>query len=53
MDDIKKLIPGCRVEMLVHPNSDTILSMKVDNRELLNFDDSMQKLSSQKKDFSY
>lgn len=39
--------------MLVHPNSNTILQLRTDTMELLNFEESVSKLSSEAKGFTY
>ncbi|MBE5758930.1 MAG: hypothetical protein E7332_02740 [Clostridiales bacterium] len=46
-DAISEIEAGTTIEMLVHPNSNTILEMTIGNTKLLAFHDSMQKLSSE------
>lgn len=52
-DAIDDIVPGTIVEMLVHPNSDSIVEMKVGNMKVLDFQDSIQKLSSEASGFMY
>ena len=37
--------PGTTFDMLVHPNSSTILALSIDGEEIINFDDAMAKLN--------
>jgi hypothetical protein len=53
LDAIRKLTAGTVVEMLVHPNSNTILEMEVGTERLLKFQDSIDKLSSEATGFMY
>lgn len=52
-DAINDIAPSTIVEMLVHPNSDSIVEMKVGTMKLLDFQDSIQKLSSEASGFMY
>ena len=42
--DQLSVIPGTTFDMLVHPNSSTILALSIDGEEIINFDDAMAKL---------
>lgn len=50
-DTISEIMPGTILEMMVHPNSNTILEMEIGTMKILEFDDSMQKLSSEASGF--
>lgn len=50
-DAIGTIDTGANIEMKVHPNSNTILEMKVGADEFLAFQDSVQKLSSETSGF--
>jgi len=52
-DAISKITPGTVIEMMVHHNSDNILEMEVGTKRLLEFHDSVQKLSSEASGFMY
>ena len=52
-DAIREIEAGTTIEMLVHPNSNTILEMTIGNTKLLAFHESMQKLSSEIVPFMY
>ena len=46
-DLISEIMPGITLEMMVHPNSNTVLEMEIGKTRVLEFHDSMQKLSSE------
>lgn len=50
---VDSLTPGTPVAMLVHPNSNTILQLRTGTMELLDFEESVSKLSSEAKGFTY
>ena len=52
-DSVKEITPGTVIEMMVHPNSNTILEMEVGTTRLLEFHDSVQKLTSEASGFLY
>lgn len=37
-NDLRRLPVGCRLEMLIHPDSNTVISIKADNKDILSFD---------------
>ena len=43
--------PGTTFDMLVHPNSATILELRIDGKEIVSFDDAVAKLSGENKAF--
>lgn len=52
-DSVSEIMPGTVIEMIVHPNSNTILEMEVGKTRLLEFHDSVQKLTSEASGFMY
>ena len=52
-DSISEIMPGTVIAMIVHPNSNTILAMEVGTTRLLEFHDSVQKLTSEASGFMY
>ena len=50
---ISEIEAGTTIEMMVHPNSNTILEMKFGTSKLLDFHDSVEKLSSEASGFMY
>lgn len=50
-DTISEIMPGTILEMMVHPNSNTILEMEIGTTKILEFNDSVQKLSSEASGF--
>lgn len=52
-DTISEIMPGTILEMMVHPNSNTILEMETGTTKILEFNDSVQKLSSEASGFVY
>ena len=46
LDFVHNLERGTTLEMLIHPNSDTILSLTVNGEEILNFDEVQDNLDS-------
>lgn len=52
-DAISNIKAGTIIKMKVHPNSDMILEMKVRETQLLEFKESIQKLSQEKTGFLY
>ena len=52
-DTINDIETGAVIELKVHPNSDTIVEMKVGKIQLLEFQDSIQKLSFEASGFTY
>ncbi|MBE6900406.1 MAG: hypothetical protein E7479_07080 [Ruminococcaceae bacterium] len=47
-----QLSPGTEVELIIHPDSDTILDMRTDNAVLIEFDESIDILSYENNGFS-
>ena len=52
-DAISEIVPGTVIEMMVHPNSNIILEMKVGTTKILQFQDSVRRLSSEVSGFMY
>ncbi len=52
-DAISEIEVGTTIEMMVHPNSNTILEMGVGTTKLLEFHDSVQKLTAEVSGFMY
>ena len=52
-DLISEIPSGTTLEMMVHPNSNKILEMETGSTKILEFYDSMQKLSSEASGFMY
>ena len=52
-DLVSEITPGTVIEMMIHPNSNTILEMEVGTTKLLEFHDSVQKLTSEASGFMY
>ncbi|MBQ6539677.1 MAG: hypothetical protein IJL71_01445 [Oscillospiraceae bacterium] len=46
IDMVDSILPGNEVNMLVHPNSDTILEMEANGGYILRFEESMKRLKS-------
>ena len=46
-DIIREIMPGTILELMVHPNSNTVLEMEIGPTRVLEFHDSVQKLSSE------
>ena len=44
LDQLLSVAPGTTFDMLVHPNSSTILALSIDGEEIINFDNAMAKL---------
>lgn len=53
LDDLVALNEGDVLTMLVHPNSDTVLSMHHGSKELLNFDEAVKDLSGEATGFLF
>ncbi len=51
LDKLLSVAPGTTFDMLVHPNSATILSLTIGGEELVNFDDAMTRLTREKTAF--
>lgn len=51
LDRLLSVAPGTTFDMLVHPNSATVLALSIDGEEIVNFDDAMAKLSRENKAF--
>ena len=47
LDKLLSVAPGTTFDMLVHPNSATILALSIDGEEIINFDTAMVKLSNE------
>ena len=47
LDKLLSVAPGTTFDMLVHPNSATILALSIDGEEIINFDTAMAKLSNE------
>lgn len=52
-DSVSEIMPGTVIEMIVHPNANTILEMKAGTTRLLEFHDSVQKLASEASESMY
>ena len=52
-DSVSEIIPGTVIEMIVHPDSNIILEMEAGTTRLLEFHDSVQKLTSEASGFMY
>ena len=50
---ISKITPGTTLEMMIHPNSNTVLDLEIGTVKILEFHDSVQKLSSEASGFMY
>lgn len=51
LNRLLSVAPGTTFDMLVHPNSTTILELRIDGEEIVNFDDAVAKLSGENKAF--
>lgn len=51
LDKLLSVAPGTTFDMLVHPNSSTILALTIDGEEIVIFDDAVAKLSGENKAF--
>lgn len=51
LDKLLSVAPGTTFDMLVHPNSATILELRIDGEEIVSFDDAVAKLSRENKAF--
>ena len=51
LDKLLSVAPGTTFDMLVHPNSATILALSIDGEEIVNFDDAIAKLSGENRAF--
>ena len=51
LTDLAALPQGTTLDMLVHPNSDSVLSLRTAEKELLNFDEAMSGLSGERMGF--
>lgn len=47
LNKLLSVAPGTTFDMLVHPNSATILALSIDGEEIINFDTAMAKLSNE------
>lgn len=47
MNSIDSLVPGTELSMIVHPNSNTIMELHADNQVLLDFQDTVEKLTAE------
>lgn len=52
-EQVNALQPGEELSALVHPNADTILELEADGELLMEFDDSVQRLSDEKVGFRF
>lgn len=53
LEELEKLPENTKVRLVVHPNSNTIMSMKVKNNEILNFENVQHHLYLEKVGFFY
>lgn len=53
MEKLSSIAPGTKLSLLVHPNSSTILDMRVGDDRLLSFDQTTQKLSDEASGFFF
>ena len=51
LDKLLSVAPGTTFDMLVHPNSASILSLTIDGEEIVSFDDAVAKLSRENTGF--
>ena len=51
LDKLLSVAPGTTFDMLVHPNSATILALHINGEEIINFDTAMAKLSNENRVF--
>lgn len=51
LDKLLSVTPGTTFNMLVHPNSATILALSIDSEEIVSFDDAIAKLSGENRAF--
>lgn len=51
LDKLLSVAPGTTFDMLVHPNSSTILALTIGGEEIVGFDDAVTKLSGENKVF--
>ena len=51
LDKLLSVAPGTTFDMLVHPNSSTILALTIGGEEIVGFDDAVAKLSGENKVF--
>ena len=49
--ELRDIPAGAKAEMLVHPNSDTIIEMSVQGKEIVDFDEAMKDLMKEKTGF--
>jgi len=47
LNSIDSLVPGTELSMIVHPNSNTIMELHADNQVLLDFQDTVEKLTAE------
>ena len=47
LNSIDSFVPGIELSMIVHPNSNTIMELRADNRVLLDFQDTAEKLTGE------
>ena len=52
-NDLYNLTSGENCQLLIHPNSNTILEMKTENHELLSFDEAISKLGNEATGFLF
>ncbi|MBQ7160552.1 MAG: hypothetical protein IJR90_02470 [Clostridia bacterium] len=45
-EKLRSVTPGTKVEMLIHPNSPTIMEMRADGTEILSFEDASRAMAS-------
>lgn len=48
---LKDIAPGAKVVLMIHPNSEAILDMRVNGKMLLEFYDAREKITAEKNDF--
>ena len=47
LNSIDSFVPGIELSMIVHPNSNTIMELHADNQVLLDFQDTVEKLTAE------
>lgn len=51
-DGLETIAPGMKVDLLIHPNSNTILDFRMGNSVVLEFEDTSDKLTNEAKGFA-
>ena len=51
-DGLDTISPGMKVDLMIHPNSNTILDLRMEDSVVLKFEDTSEKLTSEAKGFA-